>query len=163
MDVDAEGAATLSSKIKTELGEEGGPTAGGRGADAADAKAGKTENSSAGKGAASGGRERAKSPACGVGRAEDEEASASASVHAARPTTAAPRRGDGATGEEREYSDRLSVLAAALLLVRHAMQDTFGKGAVTVTSKNKKPAPPRCRRRPRPGSRLRPTSRYRRK
>ncbi|CAN0142774.1 unnamed protein product, partial [Ectocarpus fasciculatus] len=81
MDVDEEGAATLSSKVKTELGEEGVPPVGGRAADAADAKAGKTENSSAGKGAASGGRERAKSPACGVGRAEDEEASASASVH----------------------------------------------------------------------------------
>ncbi|CAN0337356.1 unnamed protein product [Ectocarpus sp. 12 AP-2014] len=35
------------------------------------------------------------------------------------------------------------MLAAALLLIRHAMQDTFGKRAVTVTSKhNKKPAQP---------------------
>ncbi|CBN76100.1 conserved unknown protein [Ectocarpus siliculosus] len=146
MGVDEGGvAATLSSKVKTEVGEEGGPPAlGGRGTGVAGARAVKTESSSAaGEGAAAGDRERTKSPSGSVAGRAGDEARASASVHTAKPTAAAPRRGDGAAGEDQEGSDWSSMLAAALLLIRHAMQDTFGKGAVTVTSKHKKkPAPP---------------------
>ncbi|CAN0551065.1 unnamed protein product [Ectocarpus sp. 12 AP-2014] len=145
MGVDEGGAAaTLSSKVKTEVGEEEGPpVSGGRGTGVAGARAVKTESSSAVlKGAVAGGRERTESPSGGVAGRAGDEASGSASVHTAEPTPAEPRPGDGTAGEDREGSDWSSMLAAALLLIRHAMQDTFGKGAVNVASRHKKkPAP----------------------
>lgn len=49
----------------------------------------------------------------------------------------AGQRKSAADGTEKEGGDSGVVLAMALLLIRHAMQDTFGKGAVTVAPQKK--------------------------
>lgn len=112
MDVDGGDApAGASSKVKTEMGQEGGAVGAG-------------SRTAAGESAPAGRRvkEETSSAAGKQGKGHDGH-----------------RKKIAGGGAEKGGGDSGIVLATAALLIRHAMQDTFGKAAVTVVS-NKKTA-----------------------